>query len=56
MDSETERMMNRIKDLEEESKMLRHHINNFLERTCAFFCALPECPKSMRKEEDDKQF
>lgn len=56
MDNETHRMMMRIKDLEEESQMLREHINNMLERTCAFFCALPECPKGMRKEEDDEQF
>lgn len=33
MDNETQRMMMRIKDLEEEGKMLREHINNMLERT-----------------------
>lgn len=35
--------------LREEVEMLRSHINNGIEKTCGFFCALPECPKSQTK-------
>lgn len=32
--------------LREEIEILRTHINHGIEKTCGFFCALPECPKS----------
>ena len=35
--------------LREEIEMLRSHINNGIEKTCGFFCALPECPKAQIK-------
>lgn len=37
--------------LREEIKMLRSHINNGIEKTCGFFCALPECPRAQQKSD-----
>ena len=37
--------------LREEIEMLRSHINNGIEKTCGFFCALPECPRAQQKSD-----
>lgn len=37
--------------LREEVEMLRSHINNGIEKTCGFFCALPECPRAQQKSD-----
>ena len=37
--------------LREEVEMLRSHINNGIEKTCGFFCALPECPREQQKSQ-----
>lgn len=37
--------------LREENTMLRSHINNGIEKTCGFFCALPECPREQQKSQ-----
>lgn len=37
--------------LREEVEMLRTHINQGIEKTCGFFCALPECPRAQQKSD-----
>ena len=49
--SELLRLQRRVKDLEDEGRMLREHINRGIERQCGYFCALPVCAKEQRDDE-----
>jgi hypothetical protein len=37
--------------LVDEVSMLRTHINQGIEKTCGFFCALPECAREQQKSQ-----
>ena len=52
---ELERLKRRVADLEEETKMLREHINRGIERQCGYFCALPVCAKE-RNDDETQEF
>ena len=43
----------RIEELMEENAMLRTHINQGIQNSCGFFCALPECA---REQQESKSF
>lgn len=47
MDEEKEAMRKQIEYLETRIEFLRSRMNEGIEKTCQYFCALPECAKEM---------
>lgn len=47
MDQEKEALRQQVQYLETRIEFLRSRMNEGIEKTCQYFCALPECAKEM---------